>query len=127
MRPHTPKQEALSEQLKVRLTKQEKERLLLQSRKEKFCSLSEFVRSRLLKKRLTKRIEVSDESYVLFRTLDYDLVKVGTNLNQVAHKFNAYNTYMLKTEDMETIRSCFDALDRCYKGLEKHLILMNLK
>ncbi|MBS2101292.1 plasmid mobilization protein [Carboxylicivirga linearis] len=127
MRPKTSEEDALITMLVVRITKQEKSRLEQQFKKERYCSLSEFVRERIFRKRLSKHIDVSDEFYTLFRTLDYDLVKLGTNLNQVAHKLNAYNTYMLKREDMEVIRSCLDVLKECHAVLSKHLILMDLK
>ena len=127
MRPKTPTEEALSTMLVVRLTKKEKEQIVQQFKKERYCYLSDFIRERIFRKRLSKHIEVSDEFYTLFRTLDYDLVKLGTNLNQVAHKLNAYNTYMLKREDMEIIHSCFGVLKECHAALSKHLILMDLR
>nr|WP_321411517.1 plasmid mobilization relaxosome protein MobC [uncultured Carboxylicivirga sp.] len=127
MRPKKDEENKRNVQLKVYLTIAERQKLQDLFSKENVRCLSDFIRERIFRKRLVKRIEVTDEFYTLFRTLDYDLVKLGTNLNQVAHKLNAYNTYMLKKEDMSTIRSSFEVLKDCHVALAKHLILMDLK
>ena len=127
MRPKIDDDKKRNVQLKVYLTVAERQRLQEIFSNERISCLSDFIRERIFRKRLSKHIEVSDEFYTLFRTLDYDLVKLGTNLNQVAYKLNAYNTYMLKREDMEIIHSCFDVLKECHVALSKHLILMDLR
>ena len=127
MRPKIEDKHKRNVQLKVYLTIAERQKLQELFIKEQIRCLSDFVRERIFRKRLLKRIEVSDEFYTLFRTLDYDLVKIGTNLNQIAHKLNAYNTYMLKKEDMAIFRTCIEKLEGCQDMLEKYLMLMNLK
>ncbi|MBS2101286.1 plasmid mobilization protein [Carboxylicivirga linearis] len=127
MRPKIDDDKKRTVQLKVYLTIAERQKLQEMFSKEKISCLSDFIRERIFRKRLSKHIDVSDEFYTLFRMLDYDLVKLGTNLNQVAHKLNAYNTYMLKRADMEVICSCLDILKECHAVLSKHLILMDLK
>jgi hypothetical protein len=126
MRPKTPEKEALTQHIRIRLTKNEKEDLLSQCKVEKYPSLSELVRTRLLRKRQKKLIQVSEEFVFVFRTLDYDLTKIGTNLNQIAHKLNSYNSYVLSIEDKEVFKGCFRLLRECRKHLEKHMIVMDL-
>lgn len=127
MRPKIDDDKKRNVQLKVYLTLAERQKLQEMFSNERISCLSNFIRERIFRKRMSKHIEVSDEFYTLFRTLDYDLVKLGTNLNQVAHKLNACNTYMLKKEDMEIIHSCFDVLKGCHAVLSKHLILLDLR
>jgi len=127
MRPKIEDKHKRNVQLKVYLTIAERQKLQELFIKEKIRCLSDFVRERIFRKRLLKRIEVSDEFYTLFRTLDYDLVKIGTNLNQIAHKLNAYNTYMLKKEDMAIFRTSIEKLEDCHDMLKKYLMLMNMK
>ena len=94
---------------------------------ERFPSFSEFVRYHLLKNRDVKIIGVDKEFVTLFRTLDYELAKLGNNMNQIAHNLNSYNTCMLSSEDMEVIKDNNALLKLCRESLDKHLQLLNLK
>ncbi|MCT4588885.1 MAG: plasmid mobilization relaxosome protein MobC [Carboxylicivirga sp.] len=108
-------------QFKIRLRPEEKRIISLKAKEERFNSVSDYARERLLKERLTKRITVSDEYIRTFKVMDYNLTKIGTSLNQIAHKLNAYNSYMLTEDDQQTIRDCFEQLKSCYELLGKHL------
>lgn len=112
-------------QFKIRLTLKEKQIISTKAKDEKYNSISDYARERLLKERLSKRITVSDDYIRIFKTMDYNLTKIGTNLNQVAHKLNAYNTYMLTEEDIQTFKVCFEHLKNCYALLGKHLQKIN--
>ncbi|TRX71140.1 plasmid mobilization relaxosome protein MobC [Carboxylicivirga sp. M1479] len=108
-------------QFKIYLTKSEKRKIVEHVKLEKFNSFSDYARERLLKQRLSKHITVNNNYIRTFKTMDYNLTKIGTNLNQVAHKLNAYNTYMLTEEDQQTFKECFELLKRCYEVLGQHL------
>ncbi len=126
MRPKLDDIDKRNIQLKVYITAEGRRKIMETYHSERICSLSEFVRQRLLKKRLKNQVEVSEEFVFVFRTLDYDLTKIGTNLNQIAHKLNAYNSYILSTEDKEVFKGCFRLLRECRKAFEKHMIVMDL-
>ncbi len=125
MRPHTRNELKLKEQIKIRLTSDEKAEIIRRCGEERFITISDYARTRLFRKRLVKRIEVSDEFIRIFRTLDYDLVKIGTNLNQIAHKLNAFNTYMLSDEDKLVFRQGLAVLRACFSLLEKYLDMID--
>jgi len=108
-------------QFKIHLTTMEKKQILESVKQEKYNSISDYARERLLKKRLAKRINVSSDYIRIFKTMDYNLTKIGTNLNQIAHKLNAYNTYLLTEEDQQTFKACFEHLKSCYQVLGQHL------
>ncbi len=125
MRPKTEASKILSAHIRIRMTVAEKDKIMVQYRREQFRTVSDFVRSKIFVKREIKIIEVSEDFRDVFRSLDYGLAKLGNNLNQIAHKMNAYNTYMLEIEDKETFRSCHDLLSQCLAALEKHLMYLN--
>ncbi|MCT4647802.1 MAG: MobC family plasmid mobilization relaxosome protein [Carboxylicivirga sp.] len=108
-------------QFKIRLRPEEKRIISKKAKEERFNSVSDYARERLLKERLSKRITVSDEYIRTFKVMDYNLTKIGTNLNQIAHKLNAYNSYMLTEDDQQTFRDCFEQLKSCYELLGMHL------
>ncbi|MCT4648457.1 MAG: MobC family plasmid mobilization relaxosome protein [Carboxylicivirga sp.] len=108
-------------QFKIYLTEDEKLKIIDSVKQEKYNSFGDYSRDRLLKERLTKRIAVSDEYIRTFKTMDYNLTRIGTNLNQIAHKLNAYNTYILTEDDQQTFKDCFGQLKSCYELLGKYL------
>lgn len=126
MRPKTKPSEKLDAHIQVRLTTQEKKRIKERCERERFRTLSDFIRSRIFVKREVKLIEVSEDFHDTFSSLDYNLAKLGNNMNQIAHRLNAYNTYMLDEKDKVTIRECYELLDRCYKALEQHMMVLHL-
>ncbi|MBS2209936.1 plasmid mobilization relaxosome protein MobC [Carboxylicivirga mesophila] len=122
MRPRIGEKDKLSEHIILRLTKSEKAEILNRVKEEKLLSVADYVRSRLFKKRLSKRITVSEEYVRTFRTMDYNLTKIGINLNQIAHKLNSYNTYILTEEDKDAFRDCHGQLNECFSILGKFLL-----
>ncbi|WP_430817219.1 plasmid mobilization protein [Carboxylicivirga sp. RSCT41] len=125
MAPRKSPKQRRTIQFKVYLTEAEKLKIITSVKQEKYNSISDFARERLLKERLSKRISVSADYIRIFKTMDYNLTKIGTNLNQVAHKLNAYNTYMLTEEDLQTFKACFEHLKNCYALLGQHLRKIN--
>jgi hypothetical protein len=125
MRPHTENKLKLKEQIKIRLTSNEKAEIIRRCSEEGFRTMSDYARTRLFRKRQVRRIEVSDEFVLAFRTLDYDLVKIGTNLNQIARRLNSYNTYMLSEEDKMVFTKVMEELKACFLLLEKYLDVIN--
>jgi len=122
MRPLKKEKDKLSEHVILRLTKAEKEEILKRVKEERFLSVADYIRSRLFRKRLSKRITVSDDYVRIFRTMDYNLTKLGINLNQIAHKLNAYNTYVLTEEDKQTFKDCLVQLKECFCVLGRFLL-----
>ncbi|MBS2210718.1 plasmid mobilization relaxosome protein MobC [Carboxylicivirga mesophila] len=125
MTPRKSPKQLRTIQFKIYLTEAEKQKIITSVKQEKHNSISDYARERLLKDRLSKRITVSAEYIRIFKTMDYNLTKIGTNLNQVAHKLNAYNTYMLTDEDGQTFKACFEHLKNCYVLLGQHLRKIN--
>jgi len=122
MRPKLPENKKLSSQLRVNVSDIEKQEILRRVKEEKFQTVADYIRSRLFVKRLHKRITVSDDYIRIFRTMDYNLTKTGTNLNQISHKLNAYNTYVLTEEDKQTFKDCLVQLKECFCVLGRFLL-----
>ncbi len=127
MRPKKEDHLKRSIQLKVYVTIDEKNKIMAHYEKEHFPTFSDFVRFHLMKKREVKIIEVGNDFRELFKGLDFELAKLGNNMNQVAHRLNSYNTYMLDDIDKEIFKASFELLKFCREALEKHLKVLNLK
>ena len=121
MRPRTPDHEKLDEGVRIRLTALEKQLLLKRCKKEGYLTLSDFCRAKLVKKREIKRIEASREFVLLVRKLDYELNKVGVNLNQISKRINSNSVYQFTEGDRELFKQIFKELRACFSVLQKYL------
>jgi hypothetical protein len=121
MRPPTPKDKKLGEGIRIRLTNREKKLLSERCRKEGYSNLSDFGRAKLLQKREIRRIEASKEFSELMGQMDFELNKIGVNLNQIAKKLNTYLGYQLDSEDKLILNSSYKTLKKCFVLLQKYM------
>ena len=121
MRPPTPKEKKLGEGIRVRLTNREKELLYERCRKEGYSNLSDFGRAKLLLKREIRRIEASKEFSELMGKMDFELNKIGVNLNQIAKKLNTYLGYQLDSQDKRILKNAYETLKKCFVLLQKYM------
>jgi len=121
MRPQTPEDKKLGEGIRIRLTNREKKLLAERCRKEGYSTLSDFGRAKLLRKREIRRIEASPEFSELMGQMDFELNKIGVNLNQIAKKLNTYLGYQLDSEDKRTLNNSYETLKKCFVLLQKYM------
>ena len=121
MRPPTQEDKKLGEGIRVRLTNREKEQLAERCRKEGYITLSDFGRAKLLRKREIRRIEASKEFSEIMGQMDFELNKIGVNLNQIAKKLNTYLGYQLDSEDKRTLNNSYEILKKCFVLLQKYM------
>lgn len=121
MRPRTSDIEKLNEGIRVRLTSLEKKLLIQRSKREGYRTVSEFCRAKLVRKREILRIEVSNDFKELTLKLDYDLNKIGVNLNQLAKKVNSFQDYRFSDADQVLLQRILAELDRCFTVLQRYM------
>ncbi len=121
MRPKTAYTDKLEDGIRVRLTKLEKELLLKRSKREGYLSLSSFCRAKLVRKREIKKIEVSEEFVSITKKLDFELNKIGVNLNQVSKRLNTHQVYQFSSTDRKVFKQVLQELRNCFSILQKYL------
>jgi hypothetical protein len=121
MRAKLPESEKLDEGVRVRLTKLEKRLLTQRSKREGYLTLSDFCRAKLVKKREIRKTEASREFIQVTQKLDYELNKIGVNLNQVAKRLNTHPVYQFTQADREVFRQVLLELKRCFNILQKYM------
>ena len=120
MRPKTPDSDRLESGIHIRLTALEKKLLSDRSKREGYLTLSDFGRAKLLKKREIKKIEVSMQFVTLVCKTDFELNKIGVNLNQVAKKINTHDVYQFTSADREVFKQVLQELKNCFSVLQKY-------
>jgi hypothetical protein len=121
MRAKLPESEKLDERVRVRLTKLEKRLLTQRSKREGYLTLSDFCRAKLVKKREIRKTEASREFIQVTQKLDYELNKIGVNLNQVAKRLNTHPVYQFSQADREVFRQVLLELRQCFNILQKYM------
>ena len=125
MRPKTPDSDKLEEGIRIRLTALEKKLLSDRSKREGYLTLSDFGRAKLLKKREIKKIEVSLEFVTLVCKTDFELNKIGVNLNQIAKKINTHDVYQFNADDRQVFKQVMQELKNCFSVLQKYLEMID--
>ena len=121
MRPKTPDSDRLEEGIRIRLTALEKKLLSDRSKREGYLTLSDFGRAKLLKRREIKKIEAGKEFVSLVCKTDYELNKIGVNLNQIAKKINTNDVYhQFTSEDRAIFKQVMQELKNCFSVLQKY-------
>lgn len=121
MRPEIPEDKKLGEGIRIRLTRIEKELLTERCQKEGYRTISDLGRAKLLRKREIRRIEASVEFSELIGKMDFELNKIGVNLNQIAKKLNTYLGYQLDANDKQTLNNSYEMLRKCFSLLQKYM------
>jgi len=121
MRPKASDTDKLEKLICIRLTELEKKLLLRRSKKEGYLTLSSFCRAKLVRKRETKKIEASKDFVQITQKLDYELNKIGVNLNQVSKRLNIHTVYQFSNADREVFKEVLQELKKCFTVLQKYL------
>ena len=121
MRPKTVDQDKLGEGVRIRLTELEKRLLLKRSQQEGYRTISDFCRAKLVKKREIRKIEVSEQFVMITKKLDYELNKIGVNLNQVSRNINAQQVYQFTASDREVFMKVLQELRNCFSVLQNYM------
>jgi len=120
MRPKTPDSDRLEAGIHIRLTALEKKLISDRSKREGYMTLSDFGRAKLLKRREIKKIEAGKEFVTLVCKTDYELNKIGVNLNQIAKKINTDDVYQFTSTDREVFKQVMQELRNCFSVLQKY-------
>ena len=121
MRPKTPESDRFGEGIRIRLTALEKKLLTQQCKREGYMTMSDFGRAKLMKRREIRKIEAGKEFVAIVTRLDYELNKIGVNLNQIAKKINTHDVYQFSSDDREVFRQVLQELRNCFSVLQRYL------
>ena len=121
MRPHLPDKEKRNEMLIIRITREEKIRLKSLTKRGKFACMSDFIRSRIFKQSDRKVISLDENANDQLKNLDYELNKIGVNLNQLSKRMNSFSGYRVDDNDRQLLKQAFEMMRNCLVLLQKYL------
>ncbi len=121
MRPHLSDKEKRNEMLIIRITQEEKIRLKSLAKRGKFACMSDYIRSRIFKHSDRKVISLDENANDQLKNLDYELNKIGVNLNQLSKRVNSFSGYRVDDSDRLLLKQAFDLMRQCLILLQKYL------
>lgn len=116
-----PENEKRDLMLLIRVSKDEKQRIKALTRSGGYPCMSDFIRNRIFKRLDKKSITIDQKTSQQLRELDYEINKIGVNLNQLSKRINSFAGYNIGVNDRQLLRQAFEMMSRCLAFLQKHL------
>ena len=120
MRPRLPENKKRNKPLIIRVSGEEKVRIKSHARNGRYTCVSDFIRARLLSSN-KKVVSLDEAAATQIKRMDYELNKIGVNLNQLAKRINIHDVYQFTTADREVFRQLLQELRNCFSVLQKYM------
>ncbi len=121
MRPRLPEIEKRTEKLIIRLTREEKARLQNLTKRGKYACMSDYMRSRIFRQADRKVVSLDEKATEQLKIMDYELNKIGVNLNQLSKRMNSFAGYRMDDRDRQLLKQAFEMMRNCLVLIQKHL------
>ena len=121
MRPKLPDTDKRNAKLIIRISRDEKIRLQSQTKRGKYGCMSDLVRAKVFNESNRKVISLDEEANTQLKKLDYELNKIGVNLNQLSKRMNSFAGYNVGDNDRQLLRQAFEMMRNCLILLQKLL------
>ncbi|QGY47710.1 plasmid mobilization relaxosome protein MobC [Maribellus comscasis] len=121
MRPKLPDNEKRTIVVKFLMTKEERLRLDSLVKRGKFGCTSDFLRYKIFNSSVRKIISLDEEANAQLKKLDYEINKIGVNLNQLSKRMNSFAGYNIGDNDRQLLKQAFEMMTRCLAFLQKYL------
>jgi len=92
---------------------EEKIRIKSHTRRGKYPSISDFIRTHLFNSS-NKVISFDEETSNEIKRMEYELNKVGVNLNQLAKRINIRDVYQFTSDDGAVFKQVLQELKNCF-------------
>ena len=121
MRPRLTDKEKRTIVVRFLMTKEEKIRLDSLVKRGKYGCTSDFLRFKIFDQSRRKTIVLDDKASNKLKSLDYELNKIGVNLNQLSKRMNSFAGYRISDNDRQLLKQAFDMMRQCLILLQKYL------
>ncbi len=121
MRPRLTDKEKRTIVVRFLMTKEEKIRLDSLVKRGKYGCTSDFLRFKIFDESRRKMIVLDDKASNKLKSLDYELNKIGVNLNQLSKRMNSFAGYRISDSDRQLLKQAFEMMRQCLILLQKYL------
>lgn len=110
MRPKLSDTDKRTEKLIIRLTRDEKLRLQNLIKQGKYGCMSDYMRNKIFDQSRRKTLLPNNETKDQLKSLDYELNKIGVNLNQHFKRMNSFSGYNVGDNDRQLLKQAFEMM-----------------
>jgi Bacterial mobilisation protein (MobC). len=121
VRPKLSDNDKRTEKLIIRLTREEKLRLQNLTKQGRYGCMSDYMRNKIFDLSKRKVISLDDQSKEQLKSLDYELNKIGVNLNQLSKRMNSFSGYNVGDNDRQLLKQAFEMMRYCLIVIQKLL------
>ena len=121
MRPRLTDKEKRTIVVRFLMTKEEKIRLDSLVKRGKYGCASDFLRFKIFDESRRKMIVLDEKASHKLKSLDYELNKIGVNLNQLSKRMNSFAGYRISDSDRQLLKQAFEMMRNCLILLQKYL------
>ena len=124
MRPRLSDNKKRNKPFNFRVSMEEKIRIKSHTRNGKYPSISDFIRTHIFNSN-NKVISLDEEASNEIKRMEYELNKVGVNLNQLAKRINIHDVYQFTSDDRAVFKQVLQELKNCCSVLQKYLEMID--
>lgn len=121
MRPKLSDTDKRNAKLIIRISREEKLRLKAMTKSGKYGCMSDLIRTKVFRGANRSVISLDEEARNQLKSLDYELNKIGVNLNQLSKRMNSFAGYRIDDNDRKLLKQAFEMMKNCLIMLQKHL------
>ena len=124
MRPRLSDNKKRNKPFNFRVSMEEKIRIKSHTRRGKYPSISDFIRTHLFNSS-NKVISFDEETSNEIKRMEYEMNKVGVSLNQLAKRINIHDVYQFTSDDRAVFKQVLQELKNCCSVLQKYLEMID--
>lgn len=121
MRPRISDNDKRKIVVRLLMTREEKLRLDSLVKRGKYGCMSDYLRTKIFDQSKKKVISLDDEAKAQLKNLDYELNKIGVNLNQLSKRMNSFSGYNVGDNDRQLLKQAFEMMRSCLISLQNLL------
>ena len=87
----------------------------------KYGCMSDLIRTKVFRESNRKVVSLDEEAMNQLKNLDYELNKIGVNLNQLSKRINSFAGYRVDDNDRQLLKKAFEMMRECLIALQKFL------
>jgi len=87
--------------------------------------MSDFLRYKIFDQSRKKIITLDEKDFPQIKRMDYELNKIGVNLNQIAKKINTHDVYQFTTADRDVFNLISQEVKNCFTVLQKYFEMID--
>jgi hypothetical protein len=103
------------------MSREEKLKLEFLVKRGKYGCMSDYMRNKLFDQSKRKVISLDDRAMEQLKSLDYELNKIGVNLNQLSKRMNSFSEYNVGDNDRQLLKQAFEMMRNCLIALQNLL------